>query len=61
MSTNEIALYTVFLFFFLTTAGLFVAFAILMDPPILILAALIVGAVASLMSVFAIVSILTMK
>ena len=61
MSTNEVALYTVFLFFFLTTTGLFVAFAILMDPPILILAALIVGAVASLMSVFAIISILTTK
>lgn len=61
MSTNEIALYTVFLFFFLTTAGLFVTFAILLHPPILIMLALGVGVSASLVSVFFIILMLTMK
>lgn len=61
MSTNEIALYTIFLFFFLTTAGLFVAFAILLHPPILIMLALGVGVSASLVSAFFIILMLTTK
>jgi len=61
MSTNDIALCTLLLIFFLIAAGMFAAFAILLSPPIFIMIPLVIGFGAILVSVFLIFLILTTK
>ena len=61
MSTNDVALYTVLFVFFLITAGLFSAFAILLNPPVILLVPILIGLGTSLVSAFMILLILTLK
>ncbi len=61
MSTNDVALYTVLFVLFLITAGLFSAFAILLNPPVILLVPILIGFGTSLVSAFMILLILTSK
>ena len=59
MSTDEVAIYTFLLIFFLIAAGMFAAFAILLNPPVLILIPLVIGFGTSLVSAFMVLLTLT--
>lgn len=61
MSTDETAIYTVLLVFFLIAAGMFAAIAILLSPPIFIMIPLAIGFGTSLVSAFMILLMLTTK
>ena len=61
MSTNEIALCTVLLVFFLIAAGMFAAITILLSPPFFIMIPLVIGFGTSLVSAFMIILMLTDK
>ena len=61
MSTDEIAIYTVLLVFFLIAAGMFAAITTLLSPPIFIIIPLVIGFGTSLVSAFMILLMLTTK